>query len=111
AKHHGVDFALACGSGTFAVELALRALRVGPGDEVLMAGYDYGGNFLSVHAVGARPVLVDVDPANWNLDPSCLEAALSPATRVVLASHLHGGVVPMRALMQFAQRHGLGVVE
>src|SRR5262245_48463249 len=75
AEYHGVEFALACGSGTFAVELALRALKVGPGDEVLMAAYDYPGNFLGIHAVGAMPVLIDVAPNNWNLDPSKIEAA------------------------------------
>ena len=53
--------ALTCGSGTFAMELALRALKVGPGDEVILSAYDYPGNFLAVHAVGAMPVLVDLD--------------------------------------------------
>src|SRR5262249_30386091 len=57
AAEHNVAHVLTCGSGTFAVELALRALKVGPNEEVVMAAYDYGGNFLSVHAVGARPVL------------------------------------------------------
>src|SRR5437879_2383311 len=58
AADHGVEHALTCGSGTFAVEVALRALKVGAGDEVVLAAYDYPGNFLSVHAVGAMPVLV-----------------------------------------------------
>jgi dTDP-4-amino-4,6-dideoxygalactose transaminase len=111
AQYHAVEFAVTCASGTFAVELALRALKVGPGDEVLMAAYDYGGNFLSVHAVGARPVLVDVAAANWNLDPARLEAAIGPATRAVIASHLHGGVVPMTEVMEIARRHGLAVIE
>src|SRR6516165_2923479 len=61
AHFHGVEHALNCGSGTFAVEVSLRALKVGPRDEVLLAGYDYGGNLLGVHAVGAVPVLVDGD--------------------------------------------------
>src|SRR5262245_35634584 len=82
-RYHGVEFALTCASGTFAVELALRALKVGPGDEVILAAYDYGGNFLSVHAVGARPVLVDIHPENWNLDPDHLTGAVGPATRAV----------------------------
>src|SRR5438128_2666434 len=93
---HGVAHVLACCSGTFAVELALRALRIGPGDAVILAAYDYGGNFLCVHAVGAQPVLVDVTPENWNLDPRHLAKAIGPATRAVIASHLHGGLVPMR---------------
>ncbi len=111
ARTHQVEFALTCGSGTFAVEVALRALKVGPGDEVILAAYDYGGNFLSIHAVGARPVLVDIHPANWNLDPRQLEAAVGPATRAVLVSHLHGGVVPMREVTAFAAAHELRVIE
>jgi dTDP-4-amino-4,6-dideoxygalactose transaminase len=111
AQLHGVEHAVTCGSGTFAVEVALRALKVGPGDEVLLAGYDYGGNFLGVHAVGAVPVLVDVDPENWNLSAQHLEAAVGPQTRAVIASHLHGGVVPMRQVMALAAAHGLSVIE
>jgi len=83
----GVEHVLTCGSGTFAVELALRALKVGPGDEVVLAAYDYGGNFLSIHAVGAHPVLVDVDAGNWNLAPENLAAVFGPATRAVIVSH------------------------
>lgn len=107
----GVAHALTCGSGTFAVELALRALKVGPGDEVVLAGYDYTGNFLCVHAVGARPVLVDVAPHNGNLDPARLEEAFGPATKAVIVSHLHGGLVPMAAVIEAAQRRGIKVVE
>jgi dTDP-4-amino-4,6-dideoxygalactose transaminase len=111
AREHGVEFALACGSGTFAVELALRALKVGPGDEVVLAAYDYPGNFLSVHAVGATPVLVDVAPHNWNLAVDRLAAALTPATRAVVVSHLHGGLVPMRRVSEIGRAAGVGVVE
>lgn len=111
AAMHGVRHVLTCGSGTFAVELALRALKVGPGDEVVMAGYDYGGNFLSVHVVGALPVLVDVAAENWNLAPERLAEAFRPATRAVIVSHLHGGLVPMRDIMELARRHGVAVIE
>ena len=107
----GVEFALLCGSGTFAVELALRALKIGPGDEVIMAAYDYPGNFLTIHAVGALPVLVDVDPGNWNLAPENLAQAIGPKTRAVIVSHLHGGLVPMKELMIFARKHHLAVIE
>lgn len=109
--YHEVPYALTCGSGTFAVELALRALRVGPGDEVMLPAYDYGGNFLAVHAVGARPVLVDVSSEDWNFDPDRLVEALRPATKVLLVSHLHGGLVPMRLVMELAADHGLRVIE
>lgn len=111
AQGAGVPFALTCGSGTFAVELALRALKIGPGDEVVLAGYDYPGNFLAVHAVGARPVLVDVGPEDWNLDVTRAVAALGPKVRAVIASHLHGGIVRMRALVEAAAERGVRVVE
>jgi dTDP-4-amino-4,6-dideoxygalactose transaminase len=111
ADMHQIGYVLTCGSGTFAVELALRALKVDPGDDVVMAAYDYGGNFLSVHAVGARPVLVDVDAENWNLAPESLTAAFGPATRAVIVSHLHGGLVPMREVMALAERQGVAVIE
>jgi perosamine synthetase len=108
---HRVDCVLTCGSGTFAVELALRALKVGAGDEVAMVAYDYGGNFLSIHAIGARPVLVDVDADNWNLAPEALAAAFGPATRAIIVAHLHGGLVPMREVMEIAGRQGVAVIE
>ncbi len=111
AADWGMAHALTCGSGTFAVEAALRALKVGPGDEVVLAGYDYPGNFLAVHAVGAHPVLVDVAPANWNLAISDLAEIRTPATRVIIASHLHGGLVPMRDLMALASARGVSVIE
>jgi perosamine synthetase len=111
ADEHGVSFALSCGSGTFAVEVALRALQVGPGDEVAMAAYDYPGNFLGVHAVGAVPVLVDLDPDNWNLSAERLAEAVGPRTRAMIVSHLHGGQVPMPEVMELARSRGLAVVE
>jgi dTDP-4-amino-4,6-dideoxygalactose transaminase len=111
ANYHESAHALTCGSGTFAVELALRALKIGPGDEVVLAGYDYEGNFLSVHAIGALPVLADIHPSNWNLSVAGLDAAIGPRTKGVIASHLHGGLVPMREVMELAQKRGLTVVE
>lgn len=111
AAWHDVPLAMLCCSGTFAVELALRALEVGPGDEVVLAGYDFSGNFRAVEAVGARPMLVDVDADNWNLDPGRVEEAIGDATKAVVASHLHGGIVPMRELTAIGQRRGLAIVE
>lgn len=109
AAFHRVPHAITCSSGTLAVEIALRALRVGPGDEVLMSAYDYESNFLTIHALGAKPVLVDVTPHNWNLDTSV--AHTSGSIKAILVSHLHGGLVPMREVMAFAAEQNLGVVE
>lgn len=111
AEHHGVEFTLTCGSGTFAVELALRALAIEPGQEVIVAAYDYPGNFLAVHAVGAIPVLIDVAANNWNLAVDRIAAAVSPKTRAVIVSHLHGGLVPLREVMAVASGYGLSVIE
>jgi dTDP-4-amino-4,6-dideoxygalactose transaminase len=109
--YFGIAFGLTCGSGTFAVELALRALKIGPGDEVLLSAYDYPGNFLCVHAVGAKPVLVDVEPGDWNLSLAALDAAYAPTVRAVIASHLHGGLIPMRELTAWAAAKRVRVVE
>lgn len=111
AEFHDVPHALTCASGTVAVEAALRALRVGTGDEVVMAAYDYESTFLTVHAIGAKPVLIDVHPATWQLDPAHLEAAFTSQTKAVICSHLHGGIVPMSQVMALARKHGVGVVE
>ena len=110
-EYHQVDHALLCGSGNYAVELGLRALQIGPGDEVVLADYDYPGNFLSIHAVGALPVLVDVEPRSWRIALDAVREAIVPATKAILASHLHGGRVPMRELMELARAKGLRVVE
>ncbi|OAI54804.1 hypothetical protein AYO44_03000 [Planctomycetaceae bacterium SCGC AG-212-F19] len=111
AEYHEMEFVLPCGSGTFAVELALRGLGIQAGEEVILAAYDYPGNFLSVHAIDAVPVLVDVDTDNWNLAPERLAAAVGPSTRAMIVSHLHGGVVPMREVMAVAAAHRLAVIE
>jgi perosamine synthetase len=111
ASYHDVEFVELCCSGTFAIELALRSLQIGPGDEVILAGYDFIGNFNDVVAVGARPVLIDLDQQNWNLNPEFIAEAIGPSTRAVLVSHLHGGVVSMEKVTAIAREHGLSVIE
>ena len=108
---HDVSETILCASGTAAVELALRGVRVEPGDEVILAAYDFKANFQNVLALGALPVLVDIDPSSWQLDVSQLEAAISDRTRAIIVSHLHGGWVPMRSVMALADRHGVSVIE
>jgi dTDP-4-amino-4,6-dideoxygalactose transaminase len=108
---HGVDHVMLCSSGTVAVELALRGLRIGAGDEVILAGYDFPGNFRAIEAVGARPVLVDIDPRTWSLDAALLPHALSPMVKAIIVSHLHSGIAAMSNIMDFARRHGIVVVE
>lgn len=111
AALHAVPHVLLCSSGTLAVELALRGLKIGEGDEVILAAYDFSGNFRAVESVGARPVLVDISAENWCLTASAVEAALSDRTRAVIVSHLHGGLAPMPALRALADARGLALVE
>ncbi|WP_425618335.1 DegT/DnrJ/EryC1/StrS family aminotransferase [Anatilimnocola sp. NA78] len=103
--------AILCSSGTIAVELALRGLKIGAGDEVILAGYDFPGNFRAIEAVGARPVLVDVVENGWTIDLSQLAAAKSASTKAVIVSHLHGHLVPMPVAKELARDLGLKVVE
>lgn len=111
AARHDVAHALACSSGTIAVELALRGLKVGAGDEVILAGYDFSGNFRAVEATGARPVLADLQERTWTLDPEQVEAAVGPQTKAIVVSHLHASIAAMRELIAIAGRHDLAVVE
>jgi dTDP-4-amino-4,6-dideoxygalactose transaminase len=111
AEMHGVPHAWCCSSGNVAIELALRGLRVGEGDEVILAGYDFPGNFRSIEAVGARPVLVDVEPGNWCLDHRQLASAHSANVRAVIVSHLHGGLASMPEILAWAHAHDLAVIE
>ncbi len=111
AEYHAVEHVLLTSSGTAAVELALRGVGVGPDDEVILAGYDFKANFQNVLCLYAIPVLVDVDPQTWQLDPARLAAAVTPRTKAIVASHLHGGVVPMREVRQFAEAHQIALIE
>ena len=111
AQLHGFEHVLLCSSGTAAVELALRGLKIGAGDEVILAAYDFRGNMQDVLCVGATPVLVDVRPENWNLDVELVEEALTDSTRALLVSHLHGGHVDMAALRDLADRREVAIIE
>lgn len=108
---HNVPHVFLCSSGTAAVELALRGLSVGPGDEVILGAYDFKGNFQDVLAVGANPVLVDVRPESGSIDTGRIAESIGPKTRAILVSHLHGGVVDMPAVMRIARDHRLAVIE
>jgi dTDP-4-amino-4,6-dideoxygalactose transaminase len=111
ADYHGVPHVILCASGTAAVELALRGLPVGPGDEVILAAYDFKGNFQDVLALGAVPVLIDVRPDNWNIDPTRVADAIGPKTKAIVVSHLHGGVADMPEIVRIAGARGVAVIE
>lgn len=99
------------GNGLDALTLALRAMGVGPGDEVIVAANGFVATFLAVSAIGAVPVPVEPDPATHNLDPTRIEAAITPRTRVVLPTHLYGQPADMDAILAIARTHGLKVLE
>lgn len=111
ADFHQTKEVILCSSGTVAIELALRGLGIGPGDEVILAAYDFEGNFKNIVTVGATPVLVDVDSQNCNLDLNLLGQAITNSTKCILVSHLHGGLVSMSAVINLAQNRGIPVVE
>ncbi|HVA33866.1 MAG TPA: DegT/DnrJ/EryC1/StrS family aminotransferase [Candidatus Baltobacteraceae bacterium] len=97
-------------SGTAALKLALEALEIGPGDEVILPANTYIASAIAVSSVGATPVLVDVD-RSYLIDPALLEAAITPRTRAILPVHLYGQVVPMQPILDIAERYGLPIVE
>ncbi len=103
--------ALLCSSGTLGVELSLRGCGVSQGDEVLLSGYDFPGNFRAVEALGARPVLVDVDPNTWCMEAEVLNDCRRKAVKAMIVSHLHGGLADMPRLMAIARERGWLVVE
>jgi dTDP-4-amino-4,6-dideoxygalactose transaminase len=107
----GVAHAVGVDSGLSALELALRAHGIGPGDEVIVPANTFVATAAAVTFAGATPVLVDVDPVSYNLDPQKAEEAITPRTRAILPVHLYGLPAPMPDLVDLAQRHGLVLVE
>lgn len=107
----GVPEALVCANGTAALQLALAALDIGPGDEVILPDVTFGACANAVLHSGAVPVFVDVDPVTWTLDPRAVEAALSERTRAVMAVHLYGAVADLDALVRLCRPRGIRLIE
>jgi dTDP-4-amino-4,6-dideoxygalactose transaminase len=103
--------AIGVGSGTDALILSLRAADVGPGDEVITVSHTFFADTEAIALVGATPVFVDVEPDTWNLDPSKLEAAITPRTKAIIPVHLCGQPADMTPIMEIARRHKLFVLE
>jgi dTDP-4-amino-4,6-dideoxygalactose transaminase len=107
----GAQHAVAVANGTDALQLALRSLGVGEGDEVVTTSISAAFTALAIQQAGARPVFVDVDPRTLNLDPARVEAALTPRTRAIVPVHLYGHPAEMAPLLELADRHGLELLE
>lgn len=107
----GVDHGIAVSSGTAGLHLCVRALGIGPGDEVIVPSFTFIAAANAIRYEGATPVFVDIDPATLNLDPACVEAAITPQTRAIMAVHTFGLPARMQGLLAIARRHGLTVIE
>jgi len=111
ADYIGTSEAVSCNSGTDALYLALRALDIGPGDEVITTPFTFFATAEAISAVGATPVFIDVEAECFNLDLDLVEAAITPRTKAVMPVHLFGNPVDMERLSAIAQQHNLYVIE
>jgi dTDP-4-amino-4,6-dideoxygalactose transaminase len=103
--------AVGVANGTDAIELVLRALGIGPGSDVITVAHTAVPTVCAVERAGARPVLVDIDPATYTISPAALAAAVTPKTRAIVPVHLYGHPADMTAIMAIADAHGLPVIE
>lgn len=102
---------VSCNSGTDALHLALRALQIGAGDEVITTPFTFIATTEAIGIVGATPVFVDIDPLTYNIDVSQIEAKITPRTKAILPVHLYGRACSMTTIMEIARKHNLRVVE
>lgn len=111
AAYCGVPYAIGLDSGTSALELSLRAYNIGPGDEVITAANTFIATTLAISYTGALPVLVEIDPDTYNIDPARLEAAITVRTKAIIPVHLYGQPADMDPILEVARRHDLIVIE
>jgi dTDP-4-amino-4,6-dideoxygalactose transaminase len=111
ASYLGVKFAIGLASGTDALVLALRALNIGAGDEVIIPAYTFFATAGTVMSVGAKPVIVDVDPSTYEIDITKIEERITPNTKAIIPVHLYGHPADMDPILEIAQKHSLKVIE
>lgn len=111
AAFTGSKYCITCANGTDALQIAQMAFGIGPGDEVITPGFTYIATAETVALLGAKPVYVDIDPRTYNLDPTLLEAAITPRTKAIIPVSLYGQCADMDAINEIAARHGIPVIE
>lgn len=111
AEYTGARHAIACASGSDALLLALMAFDVGPGDEVLCPSYTFFATASAVTRLGAEPVFVDIEPATFNIDPTKIEALITPRTKAIIPVHLFGQCAAMDEIGRVTAKHGIPIIE
>ncbi|MCK6568792.1 MAG: transcriptional regulator [Chloroflexi bacterium] len=111
AAYLGVKHAIGLASGTDALVIALRALNIGDGDEVIIPAYTFFATAGSVMSVGAQPVVVDIDPQSYQMDANRIEAAVTPKTKAIIPVHLYGHPSDMNPILEIARKHDLKIIE
>jgi UDP-2-acetamido-2-deoxy-ribo-hexuluronate aminotransferase len=111
ASYSGAEFCISCANGTDALQIALMALGVGPGDEVITPGFSYIATAEAVVLLGAKVVYCDIDPISYNLDPAQLEALITPRTKAIIPVSLYGQCADFDAINAIAEPRGIAVIE
>lgn len=110
-RYLGVKHAIATSSCTGALHMGLAGLGIGPGDEVILADINWIATVAPVTYLGAAPVLVDIDPTSWCIDPVRVEERITPRTKAIIATHIYGNLCDMDALLSIGERHAIPIVE
>ncbi|MFA6609960.1 MAG: aminotransferase class V-fold PLP-dependent enzyme, partial [Candidatus Omnitrophota bacterium] len=111
AAYCGTKYAVGVASGTDAIQLALKAAGVGPGDEVLTVPFTFIATAEAASNLGAKPVFVDIDMKTYIMDPALIESKITPKTKAIIPVHLYGQCADMDRILAIAKKHGLPVIE